>query len=288
MKPLFGIDITENKKNDQVNGMELVKATASEENLQRLEEHELFVKILERNAKLPPALRVVKGIVSLIAMIVVIGVLRALSGSDGISLSRAFENAPALFYIGGACLVVWAVLALIEKIKYNSAFKGNAEEKLNEITAIQSDIHSELGVPEGTKTTEILNFRYKMKNDVPMAKAVGTNGVAYNNLRIKIYSDGDNLCLVDARRRYEIPLNSLRAIRTVNKRIEVPSWKKEESFVSPEYKPYSIARNKYGVCSFKPYHILEFDHNGEIWGLYFPCYELPTFESLTLIKAEKK
>ena len=30
---------------------------------------------------------------------------------------------------------------------------------------------------------------------------------------------------------------------------------------------------------------LELEHEGETWGIYFPCYELPVFEELTGLKA---
>ena len=43
--------------------------------------------------------------------------------------------------------------------------------------------------------------------------------------------------------------------------------------------------NQYGY-SVKPYYILELERDGEEYGIYFPSYELPTFESLTLLHAE--
>ena len=37
---------------------------------------------------------------------------------------------------------------------------------------------------------------------------------------------------------------------------------------------------------FDTYHILEIEKDGEIYGLYFPCYELSAIEELTGLSAE--
>ena len=37
----------------------------------------------------------------------------------------------------------------------------------------------------------------------------------------------------------------------------------------------------------KAYHILELEHGGENYGIYFPCWELPVFERLTGLNAEE-
>lgn len=287
MKPLFGIDLTENSKNHQINGKEFEVAKASEENSEKRERIKLLTKILERNAKLPRALEVIKKIARIIAIIVVVSTLRILADSDGVSLKQAFENASFIFYIGIASLGLWGILELVERIKRKKIVNSGAAKVLEGYSEVENAIFSELGVPEGTKSTDILIFGYKMKDGEPVPKAAGANGIAFNNTRTMVYSDGANLCIVDVYRRFEIPLNSMRAIRTVNKRIALPGWKKDESFVSPAYKPYYITRNKYGVIFVKPYHILEFEIDGETWGLYFPCYELPTFEALTYITADK-
>ena len=46
--------------------------------------------------------------------------------------------------------------------------------------------------------------------------------------------------------------------------------------------------NNMGNVFFKPYYILEIEHNDEIFGIYFPCYELPIFEKLTGLTAQKQ
>ena len=49
---------------------------------------------------------------------------------------------------------------------------------------------------------------------------------------------------------------------------------------SEKYIQYKLKTNNYGIISIDVYYILEFEHNGEIYGIYFPNYELFTFKKL--------
>ena len=98
--------------------------------------------------------------------------------------------------------------------------------------------------------------------------------------------ENDRLCLTDLESRFEFPLAELRRIRTVRKKISIPTWNKETAPDEDIYKPYKLSVDGYECIHFKPYHILELEHEGETWGIYFPCYELPVFEELTGLKAE--
>ena len=79
---------------------------------------------------------------------------------------------------------------------------------------------------------------------------------------------------------------SLCAIRTIWKSIAVPTWNKETELGKGCYKEYKLTVDKYQCVHMKKYYILEFEQNGETWGIYFPQYELPVVETLTGIKAE--
>ena len=50
------------------------------------------------------------------------------------------------------------------------------------------------------------------------------------------------------------------------------------------YKQFKITGDDDDGVSFKPYYILQFRHEGELWGIYFPCYDLEAFERLTGLK----
>ena len=85
---------------------------------------------------------------------------------------------------------------------------------------------------------------------------------------------------------YSFDLSELRSIKTVNKRISVPIWNKDEEPTEGRFKKYKLKVDEAEDVYFKPFHILEIDHYGSIFGIYFPCYELSLFEKLTGLAAQ--
>lgn len=80
----------------------------------------------------------------------------------------------------------------------------------------------------------------------------------------------------------------MRAIRTVSERSCSVVWNKDKSPRDPSYRPYKLRISNVGGVSFKPYHILEFSYRGDVWGVYFPNYELSAFESVTGLCGEER
>jgi hypothetical protein len=79
---------------------------------------------------------------------------------------------------------------------------------------------------------------------------------------------------------FSIPLSCLKEIRKVDKRIVFTNWNKEEPFNKGSFKPYKIREEKAGY-SCPCYYILDVEYQGELYGIYFPCYELDTFRQAT-------
>ena len=70
-------------------------------------------------------------------------------------------------------------------------------------------------------------------------------------------------------------------IHTVKKHIRIAGWNKDEEFNKGMYKQYKLTTDNYGCVHCKQYHVLEINHQGESYGIYFPSYELPTLEECT-------
>ena len=79
-----------------------------------------------------------------------------------------------------------------------------------------------------------------------------------------------------------------RSIKTVKEKITLDSWNKEEAHDEGRYEQYKIKISDVENVTIKSYHILELEHLGELYGIYFPCYELDTFERITGLIAEKE
>ena len=132
---------------------------------------------------------------------------------------------------------------------------------------------------------DVLLFRYVVRNGQirPKELAVSTS---YMVAQMQLFADAERLYLADVGGKFDIPRSSLRAIRTVKKRIIFTGWNKDDRPESKRYKPYKLGTNQYGCVICRWYHILELELDGEIYGVYFPPYERPAFEAATGLKAE--
>ena len=65
-------------------------------------------------------------------------------------------------------------------------------------------------------------------------------------------------------------------------------WNKEIGINEGIYKQYKLTTDKFGLICCKRYHVTEIIHNGEIYVIYIPDYELPQIEQLTGLKATQE
>ena len=281
MKPILGIDITDDKNNSVINGENFVTASVSKDKYDKfVEKQESFDATLERS-KTPLWTRIVKAVCGIYALLVVAAVIRAGFGT-------AFKNAPYLVISAGVCAVIWVALQIYAIKKQKRVLEEeNASGQLENIDAIANELYAELNIPSLAETVDVLMFRYTVKDGEICPKTLGFQSTPYINLSAKAYRRDDTLYVADLEKVYSFNLSEIRTIRTVNKRISVPSWNKDEDPKSDEYCQYKMTVNNMGDVFFKPYHILEIEREGELYGLYFPCYELDVFERLTGIAAEK-
>jgi len=284
MKPLFAINLTDDKKNEVVNGSEFVTKTASIQNTDSLEENQEELKQSIKKSQLPLWLQIVTYICGIYALIVAASIIKNLD----IGFAQMFKNAPALIITAPICGLIWLIFFVYSKIKSKRVLaEENVEQQIADIDKDIDAIYAELGVPNDAINVDILMFRYKIK-DGEIKPYGGMQNVPYMNFEIKAYTDGKYLHFADTENIYSFDLSELRSITTVNKRISTMNWNKEEHPRKGEFKQYKITVSDESVpyILYKPFHILEGEHNGEKYGIYFPCYELPAFERLTGLRAK--
>lgn len=280
MKPLFCIDVTLDKNNEIVNGSEFITRTASK---QKIEEYENKQEALEQTvekSKLPLLLRIIKYLCGLFFLMV-------LAASAKAGFEMALKNAPILVMSGALCGILWIILHFVSKGKEKKVLKEeNAEQQSKEIYEDFKNIHNELNVPDDAAEIDVLFFKYKMKNGKINPYLSGLQTTAYMNMSVKLYETKDELHIADLKSVYSFAKSELKVITTINKRISVPTWNKDEDPRRGSFKRYKMTVNNIGNVFFKPYYILEIEHGSQIFGIYFPCYELEIFEHLTGLKAE--
>lgn len=278
MKPIFCIDVTHNKNNQTVNGNEFVTAKVSNLQADMLEKAVDRVSAQEEKTKLPAFLNILR-LVFLGTFVFCFSVfLSHMAG--GSTFIQAYQNGPLLVWIGLGSLILWGLLAYWGSKKEKDIRQSDETQHIV-ATADQllENVYEELKVPRTAASMDILVFRYVEKKGQVVPKNTGI--LTFMSCVCKVFSENGALCIADADQRYEIPFGQIRRIVTVNKEGFIPTWNKEIPTNKPPYKQYKLRIDNYGFIHFRPYYILELEHCGETWGIYFPSYELSLIERLT-------
>jgi len=274
MKPFLGIDLTANKKNEQRNGIGFLSAKPSLALSQALEQSYKNVDATVEQAKLPKIFRSIQFICGITAALLASGMLKA-----DVSLTEGYQNAPGIYWAFGVCLLIWIVLKVLSIQKEKNVLSEDENTQVfSHWESTTEAVYAELSVPADAKEVDILSFYYKEKNGTIKVCEKGLQVAQYFNPVFKIFSDTESLCLANLDGKYAFPRSSIMGIRTVKKHIRIAGWNKEVQYNKGMYKQYKLTIDNYGCIHCKSYHILELNLNGEIWGIYFPSYELPVIE----------
>ena len=281
-KPFFGIDITEDKKKMSFNSDGHITKSAGESAAKRFEEKsaELDGKIAQYS--LPTLLKIVK----CLGLLCALAIISAVTEED-LTLKIAYKNAPILMTVLLVGSVVGVFLFLYEiRERKKMASDPSVTEAMNEAKRATTEIFDELGVPTYAHETDILLFRYKVKDGKVKPVASGMMPTPYVNAWAKVFSENGYLSIANVEGRYDIPLEEITGISKVNKKIQVTGWNKDIPLNDEKFKPYGVGIvSTTGTVVFRGYGVLEFTHGGEDFGIYIPSYDLPTFEFLLGMKA---
>lgn len=281
MKPIFCIDVTLDKNNQEINGTQFITRTASEEATTALEQKQASLNNTVQSSQFPLWLTILKYILGAYALMV-------LCSSIPVGFKKAFNNAPVLIITAFVCGIAWAIIQFcgIKKQK-RTLSEQNAEAQVDDIQKDIQNIYDELGVPRTAYSVDVLLCIYKTIDGKIRPKAARLQTTPYYNAELKMYVSDNCLCFSDVYNVYSFNLCWLKAIKTIKKRIILPLWNKEEPPTKGEFKRYKMSQTNTGEVSIKPYYVLEIEHDGDLYGIYFPCYELATFERLTGLNAQE-
>ncbi|MBR4769339.1 MAG: phage holin family protein [Clostridia bacterium] len=287
MKPFFGIDITTDKKNETQNADQFLvqkpSAAAEKKNSMFFDDaFDAFKDAMKAEDK-KTNLFVCAGMAGLFSLVFFL-----------ICVVARWQNGPNpdgwwwALAIGLGCAALAAVLAALgwRCGKYEAKW-DDLENETDRVEDSITEIYRELGVPQSAKSVEALGFFYRVKNgELRPCKAEWDQSQLYYGYTFKGYVRGGRLCLACLDGVFALPRNEIKAIRTIRKRIVLPMWAKDEPITGEKFKPYQLKEDEYGNVCAKWYHVLEFEHDGEAWGIWFPNYELPAYEKLTGLKAD--
>lgn len=275
MIPFLGIDLTENKHNEQMNGAEFLVQTPSEALRHALAASSEKAESTVSRSKLPIPFRVIQYICGFAALLIGGAILNA-----EVSFAEGYRNAAWLYWTAGICGILWGILWLFSKHKAKSVLETDESARtFSHLEGVTQAIYQELGVPDNAKTVDVLFFFYKRKGgEIKLVEK--SIAAQYFNPEFRLFADTDQVYLANLDGKYAFPRSSLRQLHTEKKHIRIAAWNKEEAHNKGIYKRYKLTTDNYGCIHCRQYHILEVDHLGETFGVYIPCYELPAIEDV--------
>lgn len=279
MKPVFGTDVTSDRRNDWSNSDDFITREVGSELKARIEGAVDSAVAVEKKSGLPWYGGIAQGFAGAAA---IIGFFAVVNYGLDHGFSQVLKNSGPWQYVFAAGAIAWLALFLIERRKKQSTVvSGEAAAADDALESALKQARLELGVPENAEAVDVFMIDYKVKNGEP----VNANPPFLINAELHAYRQNDALVLWGGKEVWEFPLCEMKRIRTVKKATTAMLWNKDEKPREGRFAQYKLAANNYGVSA-KTYHILEFERGGETFGIYFPCWELPVFERLTGLNAE--
>ena len=277
-KILFSVNITEDK-NNEIGDEELlvikkVEVTQEAQIEKTLEE---TTDVVDK-ATLPLYLTIIKFITLLLWVIVLGSTLKTLG--DDLTFAQMYHNAPGLILSAPVAFVIWLSIFIYEKLHTkkveNSEEYQTASEHVDELIR---NSFAELGVPSDALKMDILGCRYKIKNDE--LKMATTGMTKFVNMEKNVYIDDQTLYIADIEHVIAVPLDSIKSIEQIDKKVPIPLWNKEDDLPNKgKYKQYKMTINQYGMIYVKPYYVVHITVDQQDYELNLPVYEYEAFTNL--------
>lgn len=270
MKNLFGVNWQTGETDNEKFVIRRVGSALS----RKQEEAEEQIVGANKSANLPAWLLIVLYVCGGYALIVVVQVVFGLSETP---FTEMYNNAPWVFYSGGACLVVAVALFIYARLKHKKVVENpGVQTLLEDYEKTISKSYEDLRVPAESDSIDVFSYGYKIKN----GKVRDGSGFAkYAVVAVKIFKENDMLCFADTSTVTAIPLSSIQGVFKINKNATFMNWTKEEAHNKGRFKPYKIRVNNYGTYFIKPYYSVRVVLSGEEYEIVLPGYELEVFLS---------
>lgn len=190
-------------------------------------------------------------------------------------------------YIGLGLVIIGGLILLFRHLKVKKTKEDETEDKLNiKVEHLLKECYEQLNIPIDALKIDIISTKYHTNKK-------GEHKFANQNLFIPIneetswFIEEDSLFIADLISVIKIPLNSIKALKEIDKRILLRQWNKEESFNSEKYKSYKIKPQNAGLFLIaKTYYSLEFNVDNEEYNILVPKYDLNNLLKLLPLKIE--
>ncbi len=172
-----------------------------------------------------------------------------------------------------------------EKMRQTNYEKSDVCAEYNaRMENMYESIYLEMGVPIDAPYVDFLHFNYRMNGAGVVPVQTGKYSQLYNIWDFKFYSEDRRLYMASDEAIYAIDIANIKNITKMDEKIHLSVTKKQKNTIA-KFKKNNV-KGRFGSYKIEAYYIMEFEHKGDLWGLYFPWYELPVIEDLTGVKAK--
>lgn len=206
----------------------------------------------------------------------VIRLLFAMAESELTRSDFLFSHRASMI-VFGVLLIAGIALVIIGKLRYKKymAEDGEFSERIDalQMDDVYEQVNAELDIPESTSSIEILPYRWKQK----MGNIFPADPKShYDNIPMEVWDDGLALCFTDCKTVVAIPKENIVGIRTVDQKITLTCWMKDEDMDSDMYKDFNIKDGSDGlsICV-RGYGDIEVNAPDGVRHILVPCYDLP-------------
>lgn len=284
VKPFLVIDRTENDDNRFPNGVEYNVADVSQETFNEWNLLHKTKAELDKRLRLPLILLYLPYFFLLLGFASTLETLSHIFGKRDITDQVYFLIVLISAVIGYG---LYFLLPRLYKLRCNKLTeKEEFKHCLEKGEALAKKSRKELNVPDSFISADILFFHYKLIDGKVTPISQNKKQSPYENSDYLFYIQNNIFCVATAFDSFAVPLEAMQRIRKVEENVKISAWNKAVPPTDVMYNKYIESVDGKHI-KLNHYYILEFSHNGILWGLYFPPYELSVFEKLTGLKAEK-
>lgn len=286
MKFFLGVNRTHDKMNTQTDGEIFICERPTEAQTDLMDKSYETLTEIDKTAQLPRAVNLVRVFSGYAFLICAVVLIRSIESKEDFIL--LFEKSPWLLVVVVAAGILFWGLTWAARKKAKTIIESDESKMLiDRYDAAMQTALSALGVPPTAKTVDCFCSCYKIKKSGKI-KILPMGAAQFSNVTLQAFTENGVLYIADPYQKYAVPLSEITAIKMINKRTTMNGWNKKTPFNKGEYKPFKIMRDNNGVYHLRQYYAMEILHNGEVYLLYFPPYELSVFTALTGLAAQEK
>lgn len=275
MKPIFCIDVTTNKHNPNVNGMDFATRQAEPDRLEKLENMANDLENTINTHKVPGWMVAIRSIAGFAALIMAMNLMKVALESGFGAIFSADHITVTLICLGS--VAIYFYLNRDAKLREKKASEDPAiEQKTMLLEAEMLFVMNSMGVPANAAEIDVMTFHYKVKDGEIVPSAPMMIPTPFINFECKIFGDGDALCIADTQSVYSFKREWIKGLKKVDSKVSLYPWTKDDAPTDDKYYDYSLGYGKMGMVSAPCYYILEIERDGESFGLYIPNYEIAT------------